>query len=68
MFSRELKERISNEVQQILKATNDDELPDGEIQFLLHIDGAEGWSWANVRNNGSIGKDVPPELLCNTST
>lgn len=26
----------------------------GEIQFLLHVDGAESWSWADIRNNGAV--------------
>lgn len=67
MFSPELKKQIADEVQQILAATNHSELPRGEIQFLLHVDGAEGWSWANIRNNGSKSVDVTDELIGNSS-
>lgn len=41
MFSPELKKEIAEYVQQLLAITNHHKLPDGEIQFLLHVDGAE---------------------------
>jgi len=62
MFSPKLKSIIADKIQVILQETAHDELPDGEIQFILHVDGAEGWSWANIRNNGSVGGFVPVEL------
>jgi hypothetical protein len=54
MFSVRQKREISDAVQKILKATGHPELPDGEINFLLHVDGAESWSWADIRNNGAV--------------
>ena len=54
MFSVRQKREISNAVQEILRTTNHPELPDGEIQFLLHVDGKESWSWADIRNNGAV--------------
>lgn len=54
MFSLNQKRQISEKVQEILKETGHPELPDGEIQFLLHVDGAESWSWADIRNNGAV--------------
>jgi len=54
MFSIKEKRKISEYVQQILKETNHPELPDGEIQFLLHVDGAESWSWADIKNNSAV--------------
>lgn len=54
MFSVRQKREISNAVQKILRDTNHPELPDGEIQFDLHVNGAEYWSWADIRNNGSV--------------
>jgi hypothetical protein len=56
MFSVEQKRKIADEVQKILRETNHPELPKGEIQFSLHIDGAESWSWADIKNNGSVLK------------
>lgn len=54
MFSVQQKRRISDQIQRILKATNHPELPEGEIEFQLHVDGAESWSWADIRNNGDV--------------
>ncbi len=54
MFSVKQKQLIAEQVQKILKDTNHFELPKGEISFLLHVDGAESWSWADIKNNGAI--------------
>lgn len=54
MFSVRQKREIANTVQQALRETGHPELPEGEIQFHLHVDGAESWSWADIRNNGSV--------------
>jgi hypothetical protein len=56
MFSVQQKRDIANHVQAILRATGHPELPDGEIAFLLHVDGAESWSWADIRNNGAVAQ------------
>jgi hypothetical protein len=53
MFSVAQKRQISEEVQKVLRSTGHAELPDGEIQFKLHVDGAERWSWADITNNGA---------------
>lgn len=54
MFSVNQKRQIADAVQKILRATNHPELPKGEIQFTLHVDGAESWSWADICNNGAV--------------
>jgi len=54
MFSLAQKRAISDAVQEILQKTNHPELPKGEIQFHLHVDGAESWSWADIQNNGAV--------------
>lgn len=54
MFSVKQKREISERVQEILKATQHPELPEGEITFTLHVEGAESWSWADIRNNGAV--------------
>jgi hypothetical protein len=54
MFSVQQKREISEKVQSILRETKHPELPKGEIQFLLHVDGTESWSWADIKNNGSV--------------
>lgn len=54
MFSVRQKREIADAVQQALRATNHPELPAGEINFSLHVDGAESWSWADIQNNGRV--------------
>ena len=54
MFSVRQKREISAKVQQILRETNHPELPEGEISFNLHVEGAGPFSWADIRNNSSI--------------
>jgi hypothetical protein len=54
MFSVKEKRHIADAIQSILRATAHPELPEGEIQFRIHIDGAESWSWADIQNNGAV--------------
>ena len=56
MFSIAQKRQIADAVQRILRETNHSELPESEIQFSLHVDGAESWSWADIRNNGAVAE------------
>lgn len=53
MFSVRQKREIADAVQRILRDTGHPELPPGEIAFQLHVDGAEAWSWADIRNNAA---------------
>lgn len=52
MFSCNQKREIADKIQAILRETNHPELPKGEIKFHIHVDGAESWSWADIKNNG----------------
>lgn len=54
MFSVAQKRTISDAVQKTLRETGHPELPDEEIQFELHVSGAESWSWAEIKNNGAV--------------
>ena len=56
MFSVKQKREIADAVQAILRATNHPELPHGEIRFTLKVEGAEDWSWAEIKNNGAVTK------------
>ncbi|MBU2249409.1 MAG: hypothetical protein KKD77_21855 [Gammaproteobacteria bacterium] len=61
MFSVNQKRKIADKVQAILRETNHPELPKGEINFKLHVDGAESWSWADIKNNGmATDPDINP--------
>ena len=54
MFSVQQKRDIAAAVQKILQDTNHPELPEGEINFILDVSGAEDWSYASIRNNGDV--------------
>lgn len=54
MFSVKQKRDIADKIQAILRETNHPELPTGEIQFKIHIDGHGSWSWADICNNGAV--------------
>ena len=61
MFSVRQKREIADAVQKILRSTEHPELPEGEIEFTLHVKGDHVWSWAEIRNNGSVlNPDVNP--------
>lgn len=61
MFSLKQKREIAEKAQAILRETGPPELPEGEIQFHLHVEGAEAWSLADILNNGSVpNPDVSP--------
>ena len=60
MFSVAQKRKIANQIQCILRDTKHPELPEGEIQFTLHVDGADPCSsWADIRNNGAVANPEP---------
>lgn len=56
MFSIRQKRDIAEAVQIILRSTNHPELPPPgeEINFILHVEGKEAWSYADIKNNGSV--------------
>jgi len=54
MFSVKQKREISTAIQKILRDANHPELPKGEIQFHLHVNGRMAWSWADIRNNEAV--------------
>ena len=54
MFSVQQKRDISDAIQKILRDTDHPELPEHEIRFEIHIEGAKQWSWADIRNNEAV--------------
>lgn len=67
MFSKDLKRMIAEKIQQILQDTKHPELPNGKINFILHVDGDGSWSWANITNNDTDIVKVPEALIKNLS-
>ena len=66
MLSPAVKKEISDFIQEMLQDVDDRELPDGEIKFLLHIDGRTAGSWANIRNESDRHVPAPDNLIRNT--
>ena len=68
MFSPKEKKLISHHVQLLLAELNHPEMPPIEdIKFILHVDGADPVSWANIRDNKSHSVPVPQSLIRNMS-
>lgn len=65
MFTIKQKQQIAEKVQKAIQETLNDELPLGEVSFILHVDGAQDWSWANIRNNSARDVPVPDVLVKN---
>lgn len=51
MFSQAEKKHIAAEVEKLLLSLNHPEMPKDRPKFRLHVDGAEGWSWADIVPN-----------------
>lgn len=59
MFSVRQKQEIADKIQKIIRETDHPELPEGEISFSIHIEGAGSWSWADIQNNGFYADKEP---------
>lgn len=51
MFSRAEKQRIAAKVEELLLSLNHPEMPNERPIFMLHVNGVEGWSWADIEPN-----------------
>ena len=51
MFSREEKMKISGAIEKMLLELNHPEMPTEKPNFTLHVNGKEGWSWADIEPN-----------------
>lgn len=67
MFSPEEKSTIAIAVSRLLLSLNHPEMPKSSPKFILHVDGAESWSWANIVNNDNREKKIPLNLDRNLS-
>ena len=54
MFTPAQKRLIAMKIQLALRETGHPELPEGEIQFQIHVDGYDSGSWADIVNNGAV--------------
>jgi len=65
MLSPKVKKELSEKIQSLLQSVEDNELPSGEIDFLLHVDGAIDLSWCNIRNLSNRDIPAPKSLIRN---
>ncbi len=59
MFNKEQKMKISDAVEKIILSFNHPEMPTEKPQFILHIDGKERWSWADIGPNWNYENREP---------
>lgn len=60
MFSMKQKKFIAEELEKILLKLNHPEMPKEKPMFLLHVDGKESWSWADIKPNWTFNESNPP--------
>jgi len=51
MFSRKEKRVIATVIEKLLLSLSHPEMPDEKPDFDIHINGKEGWSWADIKPN-----------------
>lgn len=51
MFSVKEKQHLAQIVEDAIKALNHPEMDNANVKFLLHVDGKESWSFADIHEN-----------------
>lgn len=62
MFSVAQKQKIADAVEKVILSFNHPEMPKEHPVFMLHVEGAESWSWADIEPNWTYGKDNHPGI------
>lgn len=62
MLSPQVKRTLAQDIQKLLQGIDCQELPDGPISFILHIDGKHASSYANIEGP-LIGAGPVPQSL-----
>ena len=60
MFSKAEKQFIAHKLEEILLSLNHPEMPTEKPKFKLHVDGKEGWSYADIEPNWTYGPTNQP--------
>lgn len=65
MFSKAQKQHIAAVIEKTLLEIGHPEMPTKRPRFHLHVDGKEGWSWADIEPNwiyeaGDVSQGVNP--------
>lgn len=59
MFSQAEKRMIAAKIEELLLGLNHPEMPKEKPKFSLHVEGAKGWSWADIEPNWTFEKEAP---------
>ena len=62
MFSVKQKQKISEEIEKLLLKFDHPEMPKEKVNFKLHVDGIEDWSWADISPNWYYNDETPPSI------
>lgn len=62
MFSMEQKRKIAAAVEKILLDLDHTEMPTERPIFILHVEGKESWSWANINPNWTFDENNKPGI------
>jgi hypothetical protein len=60
MFSRAEKQRIAKVVEEVIREIDHPEMDNENIRFLLHVQGREDWSYADIRENSAVHGESSP--------
>jgi len=59
MFSKNEKIYLAGEIEKLLLGLHHPEMPSMKPEFLLHVDGKESWSWADIEPNHHFENKEP---------
>ena len=62
MFSVKEKQQIAAVLERTLLALQHPEMPTANPSFTLHVDGKEGWSFADIKPNWIFDISHPPTV------
>ena len=58
MFSVKEKVFIAEEIEKLLLSLNHPEMPKEKPMFVIHVDGKESWSWADIVPNWKVAESI----------
>lgn len=62
MFSMSQKKQIAEKVEELLLSFKHPEMPKEKPRFHLRVEGAESWSWAEIKPNWTFSEETPPGI------
>jgi len=62
MFSMKQKQHISAEIEKLLLSVKHPEMPTEKVRFVVHVHGAEDWSYAVIEPNWTFSDTNKPGI------